>query len=73
MDKELALGRLFLRELNREQFTLSRTSSRRRKGDMQMSEYVVELKNATKRFPGRSGSEKHAAFRQAGRDPRPDR
>jgi len=50
--KELALGRLFLRELNREQFTLSRTSSRRRKGDMQMSEYVVELKNATKRFPG---------------------
>ena len=31
---------------------MSRTSSRRRKGDMQMSEYVVELKNATKRFPG---------------------
>ena len=28
------------------------SSSRRRKGDMQMSEYVVELKNATKRFPG---------------------
>lgn len=33
-------------------FLMSRTSSRRRKGDMQMSEYVVELKNATKRFPG---------------------